>query len=266
MSLATRYGGWAVVTGASSGIGEAFARQLAEAGMPCVVAARRRDRLERLCEQLQAAHGVDIRVVEADLSHRAGVDHLVASVQDVEVGLLVNNAGFGHIDRMEDQDPAQLEAMVYTNCTAPVLLTRALVPPMLERGRGGLVFVSSVAGYVNMPYDATYAATKAFDRYLGMGLWAELRGRGIDVTTLVPGPTRTEFLTSQGVEEQKEREFMKSGDTAEAIVALTLRKLGRSSRARPARTLWMHVVTHLFPEPMVASIAERVMRPMLKER
>lgn len=187
------YGGWAVVTGASSGIGEEFARRLAERRHPVALVARRGDRLAALAAEIRAKHGVETREILADLADPAGPAQVAAAMADAEVGFLVNNAGFGWSGRFVDADPAHDAAMIRLNCGAVTELTHAFLPAMLRRGRGAIVIVASLAGHQPTPWFAVYGATKAFDLMLAEALWSETRGTGVDVLALAPGSTKTEF-------------------------------------------------------------------------
>jgi hypothetical protein len=218
-ALAARYGGWAVVTGASAGIGAEFARQLAAAGLPCVLVARREERLRELARELEFAHGVETRVVVCDLASDDGPARLAETVSDLDVGVLVNNAGFGYAGRFENQEPARLREMVILNCVAPTVLTSLLLPSLRARGRGALVFTGSIAGRQPLPLHAVYAATKGFDLFLGEALWAELQGSGIDVLVLEPGSTESEFHDVAG-------ELPHAGQPANEVVRAALEALG----------------------------------------
>ena len=218
--LRERYGEWALVTGASAGIGAAIARAFAAEGVSCVLSARREDRLRELAKELEATHRVRTRVVGADLAAADGPERLLAAVRDLEIAILVNNAGFGGAGRFDRQDGDLQRRMIALNCTAPVLLTRALVPPMVERRRGAVIFLGSIAGSQPLPLHSLYSATKAFDNLLGEGLWAELRGTGVDALSVLPGPTETEFQAIA-------QEAPHPGQSAEAVVATTLDALGR---------------------------------------
>ena len=191
--LKDRYGKWALITGASAGIGMEFARALAREGFSCALVARREDRLRELAREIETNGGIETRVIAADLSRPDGVDQVVSAVADLEVGLLVNNAGVGYAGAFERQDPERLRSMIELNCIAPVVLTRRLLDPMIERRRGAVIVVGSVAGRQPVPLHGVYSATKAFDILFGESLWVELRGRGVDVTVLQPGPVATEF-------------------------------------------------------------------------
>jgi NADP-dependent 3-hydroxy acid dehydrogenase YdfG len=178
-TLRERYGEWALVTGASSGIGAAFARALAREGCSVVLSARRGERLEALAAEIAKECAVATRVVAVDLASPEGATQLVAAVEDLEIAVLVNNAGFGYAGRFERRDEQRLVEMIQVHCTAPLVLTHRLLPKMRSRGRGAVVFTGSLAAKQPMPLHATYAATKAFVELLGGS--AELRGSGVDV-------------------------------------------------------------------------------------
>ncbi len=192
-SLRARYGDWALVTGASSGIGAEFARALARDGLSLVLAARRADALEALARELGEGRRIETRCVVCDLASEAGTRALVEAVAGLEIGVLVNNAGVGYVGRFHEQDAQRLAAMVQLNCATPVALTAALLPKMVARGRGAVIFTGSVSGSQPLPLHALYSATKAFDNFLGEALWGELQGSGVDVLALLPGSTDTDF-------------------------------------------------------------------------
>lgn len=214
-----RYGEWALVTGASSGIGREFARALAREGCSIVLSARREERLRELAGELERESAVRTRVVPLDLERAGAAEELARAVSDLEVGILVNNAGFGSIGPLVNQPAERVRAMVELNCTAPALLARLALPSMLARRRGAIIFVGSVAGMVPMPLHALYGATKAFDNSLGEALYEELRGSGIDVLALEPGSTETEFQMRAG-------EAPHGGESSERVVAKALAALG----------------------------------------
>jgi short-subunit dehydrogenase len=222
-ALSERYGEWAVVTGASAGIGREFARALARDGMSCVLTARREDRLRELADELEKSWNVDTKVVAADLADPSGVDRIAAAVEGLDVALLVNNAGFGYVGRFEKQDPQRLRAMIEVNCTAPVLLTAKLLPALVKRGRGAVVVVGSTAGRQPLPFLGVYAASKGFDLLFGEALWVELRDRGIDVLVLQPGPVATEFEEVSG----ENRVNPTAAERPEQTVRIALEALGR---------------------------------------
>ncbi|HMK12461.1 MAG TPA: SDR family oxidoreductase [Acidimicrobiales bacterium] len=178
----------ALVTGASSGIGESMTRQLAQAGVQVLAVARREERLLALADELPRG---SVLVLPADLTKKKSV----AAVADAarEVDLLVNNAGFGTSGRFVDAEPKRMQREIKLNVVAVTMLTRAAVEGMCERGRGWICNVSSIAGFQAAPNLAVYAATKAFVTTLTEGLHEELRGSGVRATALCPGLTRTEF-------------------------------------------------------------------------
>ena len=190
----------ALVTGASAGIGEAFARLLAARHHDLTLVARRRDRLEALAKELAERHRVSASVEAADLAEEADLSGLVAKVAADPPDLLVNNAGFGTVGRFAELDPERELEEIRTNVLALVRLTRAALPGMLARGRGAVVNVSSLAGESPGPFTATYAASKAYVTRFSESLHEELRGTGVVVQALLPGFTRTEFQEVAGVD------------------------------------------------------------------
>jgi short-subunit dehydrogenase len=190
----------ALVTGASAGIGAAFARVLAARAYDLVLVARRRDRLEALAKELAGRHGSAAEVAAADLTEEGELAALAAAVAADPPDLLVNNAGFGSVGRFAELDVGRELEQIRLNVEALVRLTRAALPGMLARGRGGIVNVSSLAGEVPGPFTATYAATKAFVTSWSGSLHEELRGTGVVVQALLPGFTRTEFQEVAGVD------------------------------------------------------------------
>lgn len=186
----------ALVTGASGGIGEEFARQLAAQGADLVLVARREDALERLAAELRTRNGVQCEVVAADLGTDLGVHALEQRVGDVD--LLVNNAGYGIAERVVELDADHIDGMIRLNVLAVARLTRAALPGMLARGHGGIVNVSSVAGFQPSPSFATYNATKAFVTMFTESLAIEVKGTGVRVQALCPGLTHTGFQDVAG--------------------------------------------------------------------
>ncbi len=184
-----------LVTGASSGIGRAFALRLARAGRPVVLVARREAELEELASEIRRASGVDAFTVALDLTAPGACERLEAIAQERDwfVEELVNNAGFGMTGRFATGPVEDLERMIALNVSALASLTRRFVPAMIERGVGRIVHVASTASFQPIPYFGAYAATKAFVLSLSEALSEELRDTGVTVTCLCPGPTATEF-------------------------------------------------------------------------
>jgi short-subunit dehydrogenase len=259
MSAPGTYGEWALVTGASAGIGAAFARRFAADKLGVVLVARRVERLEALASELARTHGVPTRVVAQDLAAEDAAERVAAAVQDLEIGILVNNAGFGAAGRFERVPLARHVEMIRVNCLAVAALTHHFLPRMRARGRGAIIIVASVAGYQPLGLAATYGATKAFDLMLGEALWAETRGTGIDVLVLSPGPVETEFQAVAG-------EVPHPGATAESVVEAALAGLGRRpSVVAGAFNRLRTWSVRLGPRAQVARLAIGVMRSFVPE-
>jgi short-subunit dehydrogenase len=191
------YGPWALITGGSEGVGAAFARQLATEGVSSILVARSPEPLEQTAEEVRAL-GAQARTVRADLTQ--GVDEVLAATQDLDLGLLVLNAGansYGH--DFVDGDLDRHREVVDLNVTASMTLLHAVGARLKARGRGGILVVGSMAGYVGQERLSVYAAAKAFQRILTEGLWLELKPHGVDVLHLVLGLTRTPAMERAGL-------------------------------------------------------------------
>ena len=248
--------GTALVTGASSGIGEQFARQLAASGYDLVLVARRADRLETLAAELPT----QARVIACDLGAEAA--ELPGRVNElgVEVELLVNNAGFGTHDRFWEIPEGRDAEMVRVNCEAVVILTRAFLPQMVKRGRGGVIVVASTAGMQPLAYEAVYSASKAFALTFTEALHTELRGSGVGCMAVNPGPVPTEWQQVAGWDEMTKRPGTIS---AEQCVRESLAAYDRGARSVVPGGLfrWAMRATALAPKPLKLRIAERIYRP-----
>ena len=188
-------GKWALVTGASSGIGAALSRELAKHGAKLILTARRLDRLEKLAGELKAI-GTEVRIITADLNDPAAPQKLYGASEGagLAVDILINNAGLGQYGAFCASPIEQELSQVRVNCEAMVRLTRLFVPRMVERRRGWVLVLASTASFQPVPYITTYAASKAFDRFFALGLAAEVARFGVRVTALCPGPTESEFF------------------------------------------------------------------------
>jgi short-subunit dehydrogenase len=248
----------ALITGASSGIGEQFARQLAQRGYELILVARRADRLKQLGDEL----AVTTHAIACDLGSDADQLPGQVSALGLDVDLLVNNAGFGlrgHFARL----PADRQAeMVRVNCEAVVTLTRAFVPPMIERGRGGVITVASTAGMQPLPYEATYGASKAFALNLTEALHMELRGTGVRALAVNPGPVPTEWQQVAGYEEVG-GEMMPGAIEAEQVVTESLRAYDADKRSLVPGRFFRNFVRLNAPAPRALKlrVAERLYRP-----
>jgi uncharacterized protein len=224
--LAQRYGPWAVVTGASDGIGLAFAQHLAEAGLHLVLIARREAKLASLAVELQQKHGVQCRVLSADLSDLDEVRRVADATSDLDVGLLVAAAGFGTSGPLLDSGLAVETEMVDLNCTSVLAFAWHLGPRLAQRGRGGIVFMSSLLAFHGTPRAANYAATKAYIQTLAEGLRVEWAPQGVDVIACAPGPIRSGFAARANMQ-------MAQALPAEVVARVTMRALGHKTTVRP---------------------------------
>lgn len=189
--LLTRYGPWALVTGASSGIGKVFAHQLAALGFHLVIAARRLEHLEVLAHELEAAHEIKVVCLKVDLASAESTTQVLAACDGLKIGLLIHNAGSGIPGAFAECDLEEEKRMFQLNCLTPAELTRHFLPHLIAQGRGGIIFVSSLMGFQGVPFMANYSATKGYLLNFGEALHHECRDQGIDVLVLAPGATDT---------------------------------------------------------------------------
>lgn len=252
----------AIVTGASSGLGEQFARHLAGRGLDLILVARNSDKLEMLAAHLRVASNIQVQVMPADLNRPDDVKTLVEGVfgkgADIArpVDLLINNAGLGHVAEVADETDEQVERMVNVNVTALVRLTRAAVADMVGRGNGAILNVASTAAFQPVPKMAVYAATKAFLLSFGQAVDSECRRRGVQVTTFCPGPTATGFASASGASSK----MFRNAPSAEVIAAKGLRavELGRRLDIANMGEALMANATRLLPRRLVVAMAKSV--------
>ena len=256
-------GKWALVTGASAGIGEALAVELAAARANLILTARRGDRLEALAQRLRSEHKVETQVIPADLADPAAPQQLFNATEGrgTAVDVLINNAGFGYYGEFVTGDPAWQRTMVEVNCTAVIDLTRLFLPRMVERRRGYVMIVASTAAYQPVAYMATYAATKAFDRMLAEALAEETARFGIKVSALCPGPTESEFGKVAGSPAAASRG--RGFQTADIVARRGLEGLVRGKHwVIPSLPNHATVfVQRVLPRRLITGAAERAFRP-----
>lgn len=250
----------ALITGASSGIGEVFARELAARGADVVLVARSEGKLAELAGELASKHSVKAEVLPADLG-QPGAGHALAeqvAARGLTIDVLINNAGFGFLSPLVKTDADMMSTMVALNVAALTDLTHAFLPGMVERDRGAVVNVASTAAFQPVPYMAVYGATKAYVLSFTEALWGETKGTGVRVTCLCPGATATAFFETAGEQAQ-----LGTAMTPEVVVAAAFRALerGRPSVITGARNALLAQTTRFAPRKMVANIAERTMRP-----
>ncbi len=224
--LYSRYGPWAVVTGASSGIGREMALRLAEAGLNLVLIGRNKSVLEQMAADLTARHEIELRVMGIDLALETAVEAIETATCDLDVGLLIAAAGFGTSGLFLNSRLEQEMEMLNVNCRALLGLSWHFGRRFVKRGRGGMVLMSSIVGFQGMPFAAHYAATKAYVQTLAEALHVELAPLGIDVLAAAPAPTHSGFATRAGM---RMGLALKPEDIAQPILAA----LGRRSTVLP---------------------------------
>jgi short-subunit dehydrogenase len=253
-------GKWALVTGASAGIGIALARELAKRGAKLILTARRIDRLEALAGELKAK-GTEVRIVAADLNDPAAPQQIYDATQSagLAVEILINNAGLGQYGAFSQSPVDQELSQVRVNCEATVQLTRLFAPRMVERRRGWIMILASTASFQPVPYFTTYSATKAFDRFFALGLAAELARFDVKVTALCPGPTESEFF-----EVARSESFMPGGKQSAEEVA----RIGIDALARGRRTIVPYFagrltaqLVRILPVGLITHLIEKKARP-----
>lgn len=226
MSLLQLYGPWALVTGASSGIGEQFANQLAEKGFQLLITARNEGRLQALQQKLQRDYGVEVKFIVVDLANEGAVQTILDGCAGLDIGLLINNAGYGYKGCFDQQAVSDIKAMIQVNSLVPMALTHSLLAKLRARKRSGIIFTGSIEGEMALPHSSAYAASKSFIHSLGGGLWEEERNNGVDVLVLAPGSTDTNAPISQGISRDQLVGLMSPGKVAlQALASLGKRPL-----------------------------------------
>lgn len=255
---------WALVTGASAGIGKALAEELARGGANLVLTARRKDRLEAMADDLRARHKINAEVVVADLAQSAAPEEIFRFTQgkNLKISLLVNNAGFGQFGEFHTVMPHRLLEMVQVNCGAVVHLTRLYLPGMVAKRSGDVLIVASTASFQAVPYISAYAATKVFDLFLAEGLAEEMKPYGVRVCALCPGTTASEFHEVAGhPAHSKGRQ-----QSAETVARNGLRALA-AGKSYVISGVGNYIGAHgqrLVPRRMVTRIAAKIFRPNIK--
>lgn len=253
MGFKEKYGRYALVTGASAGIGEAFARLLAKRGFDLILVARREEKLNLIAEELRRKHGIEVMVIPMDLTLEDSADVLFRKVGEFDVGLLVNNAGFGYYGKFVKQAPERFSDMIKLNILTFTLLTRKFADHFIKKGRGGIILVSSLAAFQPTPGMALYGATKGFELLLGEALAEEIKGKNVDITVLCPSATLTEFQRVAGG-------VPHDGMTAEFVADNALNCLGRKRIAIPG--LWNKILgkaNRFVPRNVVTWITARAL-------
>lgn len=253
----------ALITGASSGIGAAFARALARDGYHVIVVARREDRLRALCADITVGRTIRAEALVADLADPTAPATLVASVKDLgmQVDLLINNAGLGHHGAFADGTASQDLQMLDLNVTALTALTRAFLPPMLERQDGAVINVASTASFQPVPYFAIYAASKAYVLAFSEAIALELAPRGVRVLCLCPGATASEFIAVANM--QSDLATKAPAMSAEAVVeeALQALRAGRTVHVTGLLNTLGALAPRFAPRGLVSRISGMLFKP-----
>ena len=254
-------GKWALITGASAGIGTALARELAAGGTNLVLTARRRDRLAGLAAELSAKNNIRTLVCVADLAQPLGPQQIFTFTEEkqIAIDLLVNNAGFGAYGEFQKVALDRLVEMTQVNVSAVVHLTHLFLPGMIARRSGDILILASTAAFQPVPYITTYAATKAFDLFFAEGLAEEVRQYGVRVCALCPGSTETEFFKVAGQRNHTRR----SPETPEKVAHVGLMALaaGKSSVISGFTNKIGAETVRLVPRRTVARITAGIFRP-----
>ncbi len=255
-------GRWTLITGASAGIGKAFAEELAAGGSNLILTARRMERLEELAEGLRKARGVRVECVAADLEQPDGPATIFAFTQakGLSVDFLINNAGFGAYGEFQKIDGARQAAMVQVNCAAVVHLTHLYLPGMLERRSGDILILASTASFQAVPYMSVYAASKAFDLLFAEGLAQEVKGQGVRVCALCPGATESDFQQVAGAPTDR---IGRNIEPARKVVLVGLEALaaGKHSVISGFKNRLGAEIQRLVPRQVVTNGVEKMFRP-----
>lgn len=254
---------YALITGASSGIGLELASLFAANGKPLILTARRHDKLQQVAANLRSNHSVDVRVIPADLANAESIKQLCEAIytEKLIVSVLVNNAGFGSVGKFSTIGDAKQSEMLAVNVVALTILTRKFLPAMIENKSGGILNVASVAAYQPGPYMAVYYATKAYVLSFSEALREELRGTGVSVTCLLPGPTESEFGSVSGLDQFR---FFTTG----ALSANRVAQLGYQAFQKQKATaipgirnkFMVSIVKHL-PHSLTSKFVARIQQP-----
>ncbi len=258
---------WALITGASSGIGAEFARKLAARGMHLLLTARRREQMQQLADELHTRHGTRSEIFVHDLGDPAQLGALADEVahRDIPVELLINNAGFSVVGDIASTDRQRVLELVRVNIAALTELTYRYLPDMLEREHGAIINVASVTGFQPVAYMPVYAASKAYVLHFSEALWAEARDRGVTVMALCPGTTRTDFFEVAGVSEWLKKQRSQS---PEQVVKSALKGLEkrRQYTVSGMRNYLLSLAVRIAPRKTVVTESMKYFRPVAKDQ
>ena len=256
----SKYGPWALVTGAAWGMGAEFARQIGALGLNLVLVDIRADDMQQVAEEVRKISSVEVKTVVTDLSRVEFIEAVRRETESVEIGLLVSNAAYPPVGLFFEQSLEDKLRMIEVNCRAPLMLVHELGAKMLARKRGGIILVSSASALQGVAYISSYAATKAYNLILAESLWDELRGHGVDVLGFMPGATRTTgfILSKPNLGSSVVAPIMEPKPT----VAEALKALGKApSRIPGRRNRWMLLVaSKVLPRSQMIKLVGSSMR------
>jgi short-subunit dehydrogenase len=260
--FAARYGPWAIVAGASEGLGAAYGEELASRGLNLILVARRSEMLESLASRLSKKHKVETKPMAVDLSASDAADRILQETNHLEIGLLVYNAAFSAIGPFLERSIDDHLKEIQTNVLSPLKLIYLFASQMISRGRGGIVLMSSLSAFQGSAYISTYAATKAFNIVLAEGLWEELRERGVDVLVCVSGAVKTPNYVASEPEQTGGLGDMTMHPGQ--VVHEALRALGKRPYVIPGRMnrISSFVLRHLLPRQTAVKFMGRILRNM----
>ena len=255
-----KYGPWAIVTGASAGIGQGFARQLAQEGLNLILVARSADKLEQLKQKLESNHHVQVRIAPVDLTGPDSLSKIRLQSDGLDIGLLVNNAGAGVPGEFLDNDLDEELKVIDLNIRAPVELAHFFGRGFRDQGRGGIINVSSMVAFQGVPLFANYTGTKAFDLLFSESLERELKPYGVDVLALTPGPVATDLTSSWNLSA-----FPTAVQTPDKAARVALNALGKKSIAIPGIDNQILVFSGRFaPRKLLATVMGKIIRKVLQ--
>lgn len=258
MSMKRKEGRWALVTGASSGIGKEFAFKLGSQGFNLVLIARRGDLLREVASKIESSFGVDVLIGAIDLSEGSFLKYIEKLCEGIEISFLVNNAGEGYLGTFVEQSFSKIESSININLRAHLLLTRLLLPDMIKRGNGSVIFVGSILGYSPTPYSALYSSLKSFYINFIFALEYELRGTGVEILLINPGATRSSF---KGIEQNPNRKR-----SAEQVVETALGALaGKVSKIDGRKNQFLTILLRSLPKKISAAVKGKFIKKVLSQ-
>ncbi len=263
LDLKNRYGSWALVTGASSGIGAALVKQLAAEGLNIVSVARTQSKLDEQARSLREEFGVEVRTVSADLSTEVGASTVIQAASDLEIGVFVPCAAVEIHGYFTDTPLERHQSLLQMDVIAPMTLVHHFASKMATRQRGAVLLVSSLSGWMSQPYMAHYGAAKAYVMALGDGLYHEMKDKGVDVAVLSPGPTDTPMAAGVGID------FATMGMQVmqpSPVAAVGLAALGKRPHAVPGarNRMMVFMMSRLMPRRWVGAMMKMMMGKALK--